>query len=175
MSNNAASSTPRPWLNRETILLALVGVVGLVGLLVLQVSRKGPGDRADQKSLLQSAAQAGETPAADQRTIQRISGNLLNINEDSEAGKPYFFRMTNHAQGAVYELDPGDGAGRIPFDEQGRASHTYRKAGNYTVTLYARFEGEEAVLQVIRHGVGQPIDVEKQPVNKEKQKVILDF
>jgi hypothetical protein len=162
-------------LKRETILLAAVALIGVAGLVVLQTSRNRPENRNDQKSLLRSANNAAETPVANQRSVQTIPGNLLHINDDSEVGKPYVFHMTNHAQGAVYELDPGDGSGRKPFDGQGAVRHTYRKAGDYTVTLYARFEGEEAVLQVIRHGVGQPIDKSELPVDKKSKKPIIDY
>jgi len=162
-------------IKRETILLAAVALIGVAGLVVLQTSRNRPENSNDQKSLLRSANNAAETPVANQSSVQHISGNLLHINDDSEVGKPYVFHMTNHAQGAVYELDPGDGSGRRPFDANGGVRHTYRKSGDYTVTLYARFEGEEAVLQVIRHGVGQPIDKSELPVNIESKKPIIDY
>jgi hypothetical protein len=153
---------------KETIFLGAIALLGLAGLVVLQFSREQSGQTTSQKSIVQNTIRAQDAPAAEQRSTQRISGNLLNVNVDSEAGKPYFFRMTNHAMGATYILDPGDGSKPIPFDDQGRAKHTFRLPGVYKVTLSANYEGQSATLQSIQHQVGQPIQ-------KEKVSTIIDY
>lgn len=153
---------------KETIFLAALAILGLAGLVVLQFSREQSGQNASQRSIVQNTVRPQVAPAAEQRSTQRITGNLLDVNVDSEAGKPYFFRMTNHAMGATYILDPGDGSKQIPFDDKGRAKHTFQRPGVYNVTLYANYEGLSATLQTIRHQVGQPIQ-------KEKVSTIIDY
>ncbi len=66
--------------------------------------------------------------------------------------------ITNFAQGATYEIDPGDGAGRKAF-VNGKLKYTYRKPGNYTVRLYARYQGQEAMIDSMTQKVGQPLNI----------------
>lgn len=138
--------------NREVILLALVALIGVAGLLALQFGRKNTNSRSDERSMVQSGAQ--NTPSeAVSAPIQKITGELVTRNEEyPEVGQPFVFRMTNFAQGATYELDPGDGSGRRAFTD-GELKYVYQKTGEYQVSLYARFEGQEVKLQTIKKEV----------------------
>ena len=134
--------------NREVILLILVALIGAAGLLALQFARKTPAPRSDERSMVQTGAQnAG--PEAVSAPIQKITGNLVTRDEEyPEVGQPFVFRMTNFAQGATYELEMGDGSGRKTFTD-GELKYVYKKTGEFQVTLYARYEGQEAKLQTI--------------------------
>lgn len=138
--------------NREVILLALVALIGVAGLLALQFGRKNTNSRSDERSMVQSGAQ--NTPSeAVSAPIQKITGELVTRNEEyPEVGQPFVFRMTNFAQGATYELDPGDGSGRRAFTD-GELKYVYQKTGEFQVSLYARFEGQEVKLQTIKKEV----------------------
>lgn len=137
--------------NREIILLALVALIGVAGLLALQFGRKGPA--SDERSMVQSGAQKNAGPETVSAPIQKITGELVTRNEEyPEVGQPFIFRMTNFAQGATYELDPGDGSGRRAFTD-GALKYVYQKTGEFQVTLYARFEGQEVKLQTIKKEV----------------------
>lgn len=145
--------------NRETVLLLIVLGVGLVGLGALYFSRQASAQAAE-RALLQARSDA-ETRAADPHAaqpIQKIPGDLLRVNTDAEAGTPYLFEMKNFAQGATYELDFGDGTGRQPLIN-GKLHHTYRRHGEYTVRLYARYQGQEALIDSIPKEVGRPLEV----------------
>lgn len=146
--------------NRETMLLLIVLGVGIVGLAALYFSRESSA-RAAERALLQAKsdaeARAADTQAA-QQPIQKIPGDLLRVNTDAEAGTPYLFEMKNFAQGATYELDFGDGSGRKPL-VSGKLRHTYRKSGEYWVRLYARYQGQEALIDSLLKEVGQPLEV----------------
>lgn len=138
--------------NREVILLALVALIGVAGLLALQFGRKNTNSRSDERSMVQSGAQ-NTTPEAVSAPIQKITGELVTRNEEyPEVGQPFVFRMTNFAQGATYELDPGDGSGRRAFTD-GELKYVYQKTGEFQVSLYARFEGQEVKLQTIKKEV----------------------
>ena len=154
-------TNPRPprKSNRETILLLVVLGIGLIGLAVLYFARQSAAQAAE-RALLQakSDADAQRAGADASRPIQAIPGNLLRSNTDSEAGTPYTFEMANFAQGAIYEIDPGDGASRQPF-VNGKLRYTYRKPGNYTVRLYARYQGQEAIIDTMIQKVGQPLQI----------------
>lgn len=135
--------------NREVILLVLVALIGTAGLLALQFARKTPASRSDERSMVQTGAQNNAAPEAVSAPIQKITGNLVTRDEEyPEVGQPFVFRMTNFAQGATYELDMGDGSGRKTFTD-GALKYVYQKTGEFQVTLYARYEGQEAKLQTI--------------------------
>jgi hypothetical protein len=155
----AASLSPR---NKQAILLGLVLMLGFAGLWALQWTRAA-ATVADERTVVQAPAvpavtgHAAAAAAAD--TIQRIPGNLLRVDEQPEAGRPFSFEMANFSQGAVYELDLGDGA-RKSF-EQGKLRHTYQRPGAHTVTLYARYGGESIRLQTITKVVARAAVKEK--------------
>ena len=133
--------------NRETILLIAVAVFGLIGLAVLQFSRKSPANRAADKALIQ----AGQNNSADAQAsapIQKIPGELLRTSEYPEQDKPFRFLMSKFSQGATYELDLGDGTPRKAFSN-GAVQYTFRKPGPCCVTLYARYEGQEVMLDTL--------------------------
>jgi hypothetical protein len=144
--------------NRETILLALVALIGLGGLAVLQFSRRSSAG-SDERSLVQAGAEKPNLDAANTQAIQRIPGNLISVNEQPEAGRPFLFRMANFAQGAVYELDLGDGH-RKPFVD-GVLQHTYQRPGPHRVTLYARYEGQEVAIDSLIKRVAQTVKQEE--------------
>ena len=115
--------------NREVILLILVALIGAAGLLALQFARKNPAPRSDERSMVQTGAQNAE-PEAVSAPIQKITGNLVTRDEEYP------------------ELDMGDGSGRKTFTD-GELKYVYKKTGEFQVTLYARYEGQEAKLQTI--------------------------
>jgi hypothetical protein len=154
------SATPSPNRRRETLLLILVAVLGIGGILALQLSRKDPVTSQADRGMVQSANNNANRESGAGEAIQRVPGNLIRENEQPEAGRPFLFEMANFSQGAVYELDLGDGA-RKAFSDQGTLRHTYAKPGPYTVTLYALFEGEEVKLQSVQKVVAQTVQVNK--------------
>lgn len=132
--------------------MVLVALIGVAGLLALQFGRKNTDSRSDERSMVQSGAQ-NTTPEAVSAPIQKITGELVTRNEEyPEVGQPFVFRMTNFAQGATYELDPGDGSGRRAFTD-GELKYVYQKTGEFQVSLFARFEGQEVKLQTIKKEV----------------------
>ncbi len=162
----AAPSAPR---NKQAILLGLVLILGFTGLWALQWTRRASAAEADDRAVVQApaiatAAEAKTDGATD--SIQRIPGNLLRVDEQPEAGRPFSFEMANFSQGAVYELDLGDGT-RKSF-EQGRLRHIYRKPGPHTVTLYAQYGGETIRLQTI-------VKIVARAAIKEKVSNTVDF
>lgn len=135
---------------KEGVLLVAVIFIGVAGLCILQFARSGSG-RADERALVQGAdARTGATTAngAQSAPLQQIPGNLIRENEQPEAGKPFLFEMANFSQGAVYELDLGDG--NYKSFTNGVLQHVYVKPGVYEVTLYAVFEGQKVKLQTTR-------------------------
>jgi hypothetical protein len=155
----STSPTPPQSRRRETVLLILVAVFGISGLLVLQLTKKDPVTRSEDRSMVQSALNNAPTKTGSGEAIQKIPGNLIRENEQPEAGRPFLFEMANFSQGAVYELDLGDGS-RKPFTK-GILQHTYAKPGVYNVTLYAKYEGEEVKLQTVQKVVAQTVKEEK--------------
>jgi hypothetical protein len=151
---------------RETTALVLVALVGLIGLGVLLFSRRSPVAGGDERALVQTGPEAPAVDPNAMRPIQRIPGNLITVNEQPEAGRPFLFQMANFAQGAVYELDLGDGT-RKPF-VNGVLRHTYDRPGPFRVVLYARFEGQEAALDSM-------VKVVAQPVKQEEIAPIIDY
>lgn len=135
--------------NREVILLVLVALIGAAGLLALQFARKTPSSHTDERSLVQSGAQTKAADGAASAPIQTIPGNLISRDEEyPEVGQPFVFRMANFSQGAVYELDMGDCSGRRHFTN-GELRYTYQRSGEFQVTLYAKYEGQEVKLQTV--------------------------
>lgn len=150
-SNNKASGK-----NREKILLIGIALIGAIGLLVLQMARKTPAPRTDERSMVQSSTQQNASPETTSAPIQKIYGNLVTRDEDyPEVGQPFIFRMTNFSQGAIFELDPGDGSRRQVFRD-GLLKYTYKKTGEFQVSLYATYEGQEVKLQTITKKVKVP-------------------
>ena len=139
--------------NRETILLIVVAVIGLGGLAALQFAKKNTS-RADQKSLLQAEGQQNKVDSQASAPIQRIPGELLRTSEYPEAGRPFKFFMTKSSMGPEYALDMGDGSPRKVFKD-GYVTHTFKKSGPCTVTLYASYEGQEVQLDTMRKTVAR--------------------
>lgn len=153
--------------NREMILLVIVALIGAAGLLALQFARKSPPSSSSERSLVQSGTSADANPEVVSAPIQSIPGNLITRDaEYPEVGQPFTFRMANFSQGALYQLDMGDGSGRRTFKD-GELRYTYKKSGEYQVTLYASFEGREVKLQTVTKKVvvsRQPERVEIVPI-----------
>ncbi len=134
-------------LNRETILLIVVAVFGLAGLIVLQFAQKGPSD-ADNKALVQAESQQVSSDAQTAAPFQKITGKLLATDKLPEAGQPFKFFLIESSQGPIYELDLGDGKARRPF-VNGVVDCIFPEQKSFPVTLYARYDGDEVVLQRI--------------------------
>ncbi len=149
------------WINalgskRELFLLVSVVLIGVGGLAALQLAQRRPSSRSDDRTMVQSAAQKNEAPAPLSAPIQYIRGDLVNRNEEyPEVGQPFVFRLTNYSQGVIFELDPGDGSPRQTFRD-GQLRYTYKKAGNYQISLWAKYEGEEVKLKTISKKVKVP-------------------
>ncbi|MFN0213681.1 MAG: hypothetical protein ACKVT2_05445 [Saprospiraceae bacterium] len=133
--------------NRETVLLIIVAVFGLAGLAVLQFAQKGPSDAAN-KALVQAENQQLSTDAQTSAPFQKISGKLLATDKLPEAGQPFKFFLIESTTGPIYELDLGDGNPRRPF-VNGEVNCIFPEQRSFPVTLYARYEGQEVMLQRI--------------------------
>ena len=133
--------------NRETILLVVVAVFGLAGLAVLQFAQKGPSDAGD-KALVQTESQQVSTDAQTAAPFQKITGKLLATDKLPEAGQPFKFFLIESTTGPSYELDLGDGKARRPF-VNGEVNCIFPQQKSFSVTLYARYEGQEVMLQRI--------------------------
>jgi hypothetical protein len=134
-------------LNRETILLIVVAVFGLAGLAVLQFAQKGPSE-SDDKALVQTENQQVSTDAQTAAPFQKITGKLVDTDKLPEAGQPFKFFLIESTTGPVYELDLGDGKPRRPF-VHGVVDCSFPEQKTFSVTLYARYEGQEVMLQRI--------------------------
>jgi hypothetical protein len=134
-------------INRETILLVVVAVFGLAGLAVLQFAKKGPSD-ADEKALVQTESQQVSTDAQTSAKFQKITGKIMATDKLPEAGQPFKFYLIESSTGPVYELDLGDGKPRRPF-VNGEVNCIFPAQKSFPVTLYARYEGQEVMLQRI--------------------------
>ncbi len=133
--------------NRETMLLILLAVVGGIGLAVIQFARKTPTGRNEDRSLVQAKGSEGRADPQATQQIQRIPGNLLHEYEKPEQDRPYKVVMENFGQGAIYELDYGEGV-RKTF-EQKEMHFTFKKAGPHVLTLYAKYDGQEVQLDTL--------------------------
>ncbi|MEQ1744808.1 MAG: hypothetical protein ABMA02_05250 [Saprospiraceae bacterium] len=146
---------------REVILLAVIAIAGAAGLLILQFARKTPAQGTAERSMVQSGAQKNNEPAALSAPIQTITGDLVVRDEEyPEVGQPFTFRMTNFAQGAVYELDPGDGSGRRAFRD-GVLQYTYKRSADFQISLWAKYDGQEVKLKTITKKVKVPPQPER--------------
>lgn len=134
-------------INRETILLVVVAVFGLAGLAVLQFAKKGPSD-ADEKALVQTESQQVSTDAQTSAKFQKITGKIMATDKLPEAGQPFKFYLIESSTGPIYELDLGDGKPRRPF-VNGEVNCIFPEQKSFPVTLYARYEGQEVMLQRI--------------------------
>jgi len=133
--------------NRETILLVVVAVFGLAGLAVLQFAQKGPSD-ADKKALVQTESQQVSSDEQTSAKFQKITGRIMDTDKLPEAGQPFKFYLIESTTGPIYELDLGDGKPRRPFVD-GVVDCVFPEQKSFPVTLYARYEGQEVVLQRI--------------------------
>lgn len=150
--------------NRETILLVVVAVVGLAGLAILQFSRKSPANRSADRALIQAQNRNDGADAQALAPIQKIPGELLRTSEDPEQDRPFRFLMSKYSQGAIYELDMGDGSPRKAFAD-GAVVHTFRRTGDYYITLYARYEGQEVKLDTLHKVVAhRKVDAVPAPI-----------
>jgi hypothetical protein len=138
--------------HRETIILVIVAVIGLAGLALLQFSRKSPSNRLGNRALVQAENQNQVSEAAS-APLQKIPGELLRTSENPEAYKPFRFLMSKFSQGALYEMDLGDGSPRKSF-VNGSVQHTFKRPGSSYVTLYAKYEGQEVKLDTLHIVVG---------------------
>jgi len=134
-------------INRETILLLVVAVFGLAGLAVLQFAQKGPSN-SDEKALVQAENQQISTDAQTSAKFQKITGRIMDTDKLPEAGQPFKFYLIESTIGPIYELDLGDGKARRPF-VNGEVNCIFPEQKNFPVTLYARYEGQEVMLQQI--------------------------
>jgi hypothetical protein len=137
---------------RETIILIIVAVIGLSGLALLQFSRKSPSNRLGNRALVQAENQNQVSEAAS-APLQKIPGELLRASENPEAYKPFRFLMSKFSQGAVYEMDLGDGTPRKAF-VNGSVQHIFKRPGSSYVTLYAKYDGQEVQLDTLHIIVG---------------------
>jgi hypothetical protein len=139
--------SPNKKISRETLLLALLAVVGVGGLVALQLAQRGPSD-AEKKALVQAESQQKSTDAQTSAKFQTITGKLLATDKLPEAGQPFKFYLIESTTGPEYELDLGDGKPRRPF-VNGEVECVFPNQKSFPVTLYARYEGQEVVLQRI--------------------------
>jgi hypothetical protein len=133
--------------NRETILLIILAVFGLAGLAALQFAQKSPAI-TDQKALVQAESQQVSSDAQTSAAFQKITGKLLATDKLPEAGQPFKFFLIESTSGPSYELDLGDGNPRRPFVD-GEVECIFPNQKSFPVTLYARYEGQEVMLQRI--------------------------
>ncbi len=155
---------------QEMILLAALIAVGLGGLIALQWAQQAPAKLSEERSVVQSAAQKSESPQPEAPPVQRVRGDLVDRDEEyPEVGQPFTFRLTNCSPGAIFELDPGDGSPRQVF-RNGQLRYTYKRAGSYQISLWAKFEGEEVKLKTITKKVKVP-----PPVKRVQVGGLVDF
>lgn len=132
--------------NRETVLLIAIAVFGLAGLAALQLARKRPAARTEDRAVVQTQNEnTAEAQAA--AKYQTVTGELMHPNiEWIEVGQPFTFYMDQPVQGAVYELDLGDGSPRKVF-QNNQVQHVFqRNIKDCQIILYAKYNGEEVAL-----------------------------
>ncbi len=139
--------------NRETWLLIALVLVGAIGLGVLQFARKSPGGRNEDRALVQAKGAEGTADPEATKQIQRIPGNLLHEYEKPEQDRPYKVVMENFGQGAVYELDYGEGV-RKTFTKK-ELWFTFRKEGHHVLKLFAKYEGQEVQLDTLLRDISR--------------------
>lgn len=134
-------------MSKETVFLAGVVVVGVAGLLVLQFGRTTPVRSGEDRVMVQAQQRAG---AADMQTaapLQRITGKLVRTQGkyNPEEDKPFLIKLEKFSPGAVYEIQFADGS-RKAFNEEGYVRHVFGRSGSNRIRLYAKYEGQEIVL-----------------------------
>lgn len=134
-------------INRETMLLIVVAVFGLAGLAALQFAQKGPSD-SESKALVQAESQQISSDAQTSAQFQKVTGKIMDTDKLPEAGQPFKFYLIESSNGPIYELDLGDGKPRRPF-VNGVVDCIFPEQKSFPVTLYARYEGQEVMLQRI--------------------------
>jgi hypothetical protein len=143
--------------SKENIFLVGVVLLGLTGLAVLQFGRKTPVRSGEDRVMVQAQQKEG---AADMQTaapIQRITGRLVRTQGKyhPEEDKPFSIRLEKFSPGAVYEIQFADGS-RKAFNNEGYVQHTFRRSGSNMIRLYARYEGQEIVLDSADYIVTAP-------------------
>lgn len=139
--------------SRETILLIAVALFGLAGLATLQLARKRPTARTEDRAVVQTQNEnTADAQAA--AKYQTVTGKLTRRDiEWIEVGQPFTFYMVQPVQGAVYELDLGDGSPRKVF-QNNQVKHVFEKdIKNCRIILYAKYNGEEVALDTISKAV----------------------
>ena len=151
--------------NRETVLLIVVAVFGLAGLAVLQLARKRPTARTEDRAVVQTQNEStADAQAAAQ--YQTVTGKLMHPNiKWIEVGQPFTFYMDQPVQGAVYELDLGDGSPRKIF-QNNTVQHVFRKNIKYCqIILYAKYNGEVVALDTLSRPVQRKAENINEVVN----------
>lgn len=139
--------------SRETILLIAVALFGLAGLATLQLARKRPAARTEDRAVVQTQNEnTADAQAA--AKYQTVTGKLTRRDiEWIEVGQPFTFYMVQPVQGAIYELDLGDGSPRKVF-QNNQVKHVFEKdIKNCRIILYAKYNGEEVALDTISKAV----------------------
>lgn len=159
---------------KEALVLGAVVLIGVIGLLALQLMRRSTTATTNERAVVQApATQSGATTDGQpQSTIQTIPGNLLDWNKQPEKDKPFTYRLGDFQPGAVYSLDPGDGSPRKVFDN-GQLVHTYHGWGDFHVTLYASYQGQEVKLQTVTKNIAKELDT--QATGKRTKKPLVDY
>jgi hypothetical protein len=158
---------------KEGIVLAVVAAVGLGGLVLLQMTRDSATTATDERALVQHQSNPMEAANGQpQSTIQDIPFNLLRVNEQPEANRPFLFELGDFSSGALYTLDPGDGSPRKTF-EQGKLTHMYTTYGVFQVKIYAQYKGNEVLMLTVPKEVARK--VQSKTVNKQTGKPIVDY
>lgn len=134
-------------ISRETLLLTLLAVAGIGGLIALQLAQRSPSN-AEKKALVQTESQQKSIDEQTSTKFQKITGRLLATDKLPEAGQPFKFYLIESTIGPEYELDLGDGRPRRPF-VNGEVECVFPEQKSFPVTLYARYEEQEVVLQRI--------------------------
>lgn len=121
-------------------------MVGLTGLAVLQFGRRTPVRSSEDRVMIQAQSKTGAADVQTAAPVQKITGKLWRVIDNyPEAGQPFRFKLEKFSPGAVYELQFADGS-RKAFNEAGTLQHTFSSHGNNRVRLYAKYEGQEIVL-----------------------------
>ncbi|HMX40570.1 MAG TPA: hypothetical protein PK971_16305 [Saprospiraceae bacterium] len=139
--------------NRETILLAAVAILGLVGIVALQVARKRPSARSADRAVVQAQNESTADAQASAK-YQRVTGRLMHRDiQWIEVGQPFTFYMDQPVQGAIYELDLGDGSPRKLFKDN-KVQHVFQKnIKQCRIVLFAKYNGEEVALDTLTYPV----------------------
>lgn len=139
--------------NRETILLAIVAVVGLAGIVALQLARRRPAARIAERAVVQAQNESTADGQAAAK-YQRVTGRLMHRDiKWIEVGQPFAFYMDQPVQGAVYELDLGDGSPRKTFKDN-KVQHVFsQNIKRCQIVLFAKYNGEEVALDTLVYPV----------------------